>query len=197
MLALSLVAAFGLAFGVLGGTVAAAGTPTVSVATNAKLGSILVGPNGHTLYYFLKDTKNVDNCTGTCAGLWPPLTVSGTPTAGSGVTGALGTIQVSGSTIVTYNGWPLYYYSGDSAAGQTNGQGFLKLWYAATPTVSVAPLATATTTSTTKTSSTNTGSTSTSSTLPKTGSGPWPAVAGSALVLAGLGLWATRRRRAA
>lgn len=190
MLALSLIATLGLAAGVFGNTVAAAGTPTVSVATNAKLGPILVGPNGHTLYYFLKDTKDVNNCNGQCAALWPALTVSGTPTAGSGVTGALGTIKLSnGSAMVTYNGWPLYYYSGDSAAGQTNGQGFLKLWYAATPTVSAAPLATATaTTTTTKTSG---------GTLPKTGSGPWPAVAGSVLVLTGLGLLATRRRRAA
>ena len=30
---------------------------------------------------------------------------------------------------VTYGGWPLYYFAGDKAAGQVNGQGFEKTWY--------------------------------------------------------------------
>jgi hypothetical protein len=46
----------------------------------------------------------------------------------------LGTLTRSdGSVQVTYNGWPLYTYTQDTAAGQTNGQGYKSLWYAVTP----------------------------------------------------------------
>ena len=67
-------------------------------------------------------------CTGDCLGAWPPFTTTGdasSVTAGEGVDAALiGTSTLEdGSTIVTYNGWPLYYFVQDSAAGDVNGQG--------------------------------------------------------------------------
>jgi predicted lipoprotein with Yx(FWY)xxD motif len=34
---------------------------------------------------------------------------------------------------VTLNGWPLYYFAGDSAAGDTNGQGVNDVWWVLTP----------------------------------------------------------------
>jgi predicted lipoprotein with Yx(FWY)xxD motif len=50
------------------------------------------------------------------------------------VTGEIGTITgVDGSTQVTLNGWPLYYYAGESAAGDTNGQGVGGVWWVLTP----------------------------------------------------------------
>ena len=79
-------------------------------------------------------------CTGDCLGAWPPFTTSGdaeSVTAGEGVDAAL--ISTSsledGSTIVTYNGWPLYYFVQDSAAGDVNGQeieSFGGVWYLVT-----------------------------------------------------------------
>ncbi len=110
------------------------GPSTVSVSNNAKIGTILVDAQGMTLYRFSKDTQGVSNCTGTCAALWPPATVSGTPSAGIGVTGTLGTITRSSpsGTQLTCNGYPLYTFSGDKAAGDTNGQGYLHLWTAVT-----------------------------------------------------------------
>jgi predicted lipoprotein with Yx(FWY)xxD motif len=85
----------------------------VTVLTNAK---------GFTLYWFVPDTSTKSNCNGSCAQIWPPVT--GPATAGSGVTGKLGTITRSdGSTQATYDGHPLYTYTADTAPGQANGNG--------------------------------------------------------------------------
>jgi predicted lipoprotein with Yx(FWY)xxD motif len=107
-------------------------------ATNTKLGTILVDGSGRTLYLFEKDQPNQSSCSGGCAAAWPPAQSSGTPKAGSGAKASmLGTIKRGdGSTQVTYNRHPLYYYSGDSAPGQQNGQGlnaFGALWYVVAP----------------------------------------------------------------
>lgn len=110
--------------------------PTVSTAQNATLGTILVDSSGMTLYIFKNDSPGQSTCTDTCAQRWPPLTVSsGTqPTAATGIPDTLGTITRSdGTTQVTYNGMPLYHYAGDTKPGDTNGQGLLNLWFAATP----------------------------------------------------------------
>ena len=50
--------------------------------------------------------------------------MTGTPRAGSGVSRALlGTIERSdGTTQVTYDHHPLYYFAGDMSAGTANGQ---------------------------------------------------------------------------
>jgi predicted lipoprotein with Yx(FWY)xxD motif len=126
-------------------TMAPVATPTspavVNASQNTTLGSLLVNSSGWTLYVFTKDsagtssTAAVSACTGTCASTWPPLLTNGAATAGTGVTASmLGTLTRSdGSVQVTYNGWPLYTYSKDMAAGDINGQGFKSLWYAITP----------------------------------------------------------------
>jgi len=106
---------------------ATAQTPIVQVAANATYGNILVNAQGMTLYELTSEAGGNIQCTGACTGVWPPLTLpSGTttPTGGTGVTGTLGTVTRSDGTVqVTYGGYPLYTYSGDTAAGQTNGQG--------------------------------------------------------------------------
>ena len=126
-------------------TMAPMATPTspaaVNVSQNASLGSILVNASGWTLYVFTKDTPGtssgaaVSACTGSCTSVWSPLLTNGAPTAGAGVTASmLGTLTRSdGSVQVTYNGWPLYTYTQDMAAGDTNGQGYKSFWYAVTP----------------------------------------------------------------
>jgi predicted lipoprotein with Yx(FWY)xxD motif len=82
--------------------------------------SVLTNARGYTLYWFVPDTPAKSTCYGTCAVYWPP--VIGTPTAGPGVTGKLGTIRRSdGAAQVTYDHHPLYTYVGDSAPGQANG----------------------------------------------------------------------------
>jgi predicted lipoprotein with Yx(FWY)xxD motif len=98
------------------------------------VGTVLVGPNGRTLYLFEKDKGTTSSCAGECASVWPPLLTDGKPSAGAGVSAAmLGTTKAAGGkTMVTYNGHPLYYYVSDTKPGQTAGQGldqFGAEWY--------------------------------------------------------------------
>lgn len=107
---------------------------TVDVATT-NLGQTLVDSQGSTLYLFGKDTGSQSECTGACAASWPPLRANGKPTAGSGASASLvGTTPRSdGAPQVTYNGHPVYHFSGDQQPGQTNGEGvsaFGGTWYA-------------------------------------------------------------------
>jgi predicted lipoprotein with Yx(FWY)xxD motif len=103
---------------------AASGATTVRLASS-KLGKILVDSNGDTVYLFQADTGTASTCSGACASVWPPLTTTGKPIAGDGVSAAkLGTTMRSdGKTEVTYNGHPLYTFAGDSGPGQTTGEG--------------------------------------------------------------------------
>jgi predicted lipoprotein with Yx(FWY)xxD motif len=98
---------------------------------HVSLGSVLVAGSGHRTVYMFTAGK----CTGACAATWPPVT--GTPKAGSGVaSGKLGTTQQNGVHQITYAGHALFYYSGDSASGQTNGEGISSFggsWYAVSP----------------------------------------------------------------
>ena len=113
------------------------GVATVAAASS-KLGMVLVDGSGRTLYLFKKDQPNQSACAGACVAACPVDQSSGPPKAGSGVTASLlGTIhRGDGSTQVTYDHHPLYYYSGDSGAGQQSGQGvdaFGAAWFVVAP----------------------------------------------------------------
>jgi len=119
-----------------GGSSAAksSGKGSVALATT-KLGKVLVDGKGRTLYLFEADKGPMSACAGACASVWPPLKTTGNPSAGPGVAASkLGTIKhADGATEITYNGHPLYTYAGDSAPGQTSGQGlddYGAEWYA-------------------------------------------------------------------
>jgi predicted lipoprotein with Yx(FWY)xxD motif len=111
------------------------GPATVNVSQNATLGSFLVDSKGMTLYLYTTDTPNTSNCYGPCATAWPPLLTNGAPIAGSGVTGSLlgTTTRTDGTTQVTYNGWPLYYFQTDKVAGDTSGENVQGVWFVITP----------------------------------------------------------------
>jgi predicted lipoprotein with Yx(FWY)xxD motif len=117
-----------------GGGSSSASAVTLKTATSP-LGSILVDQDGKTLYLFEADSKNKSNCSGGCLNLWPPIMANGKATAGSGVSaGMIG--AATGSSQVTYAGHPLYWFSGDTKAGDTNGEGlddFGGEWYAISP----------------------------------------------------------------
>ena len=121
---------------------ASASAVTVGTATVAGLGPFLTGTGGRTLYILTRDHPGTTTCTGTCASVWPPFTIGTGESAGAGpgVTHALATItRPDGSRQVTYDGMPLYYYSGDTQAGQANGQGIQGIWYVALAAGSASP----------------------------------------------------------
>jgi len=109
---------------VTGGTV-------VNLGQNDTLGSFLVDDKGMTLYLFTKDTPNTTVCYDKCATAWPPLLTTGNPIAGEGVDAPkLGTTtRKDGTTQVTYNTWPLYYYEKDKAPGDVIGQDVGGVWF--------------------------------------------------------------------
>jgi len=101
------------------------GQPATVGTTNTSLGTILVDSKGDTLYLFGKDSGTRSACFGACATAWPPLRVTGKPTAGTGVNAEmLGTSPRSdGGAQATYNGHPLYLFAGDNKPGDTTGEG--------------------------------------------------------------------------
>jgi predicted lipoprotein with Yx(FWY)xxD motif len=107
------------------------GAATVRTMEDPAFGTILTDGSGNALYLFEKDQGTTTSCTTGCSSTWPALTATGTPTAGDGVDGSLlGTAkQADGSMQVTYNGHLVYRYSGDTAPGQTNGEGIGGVWF--------------------------------------------------------------------
>ena len=116
-----------------GAGTALAGEALVDVAESA-LGQILTS-DGKTLYTFMPDNAGAPTCNGDCATSWPPLLADGDVPVGDGLDGALfATVaRDDGGTQVTVNGWPLYFFAGDTAAGETNGQGVGGKWYVVGP----------------------------------------------------------------
>ena len=103
---------------------------------DSDLGEIVVDGEGMTVYMFDSDTQGGDasTCEGQCAANWPAVTTESDDPDVEGVTGEVGTITgVDGSTQLTLNGWPLYFFAGDAAAGDTNGQGVNGVWWVLTP----------------------------------------------------------------
>lgn len=149
----------------------------VIASETSNLGQIVTDLSGMTLYIFRADTNGQSTCYNQCADAWLPLLVSNRvmPT-GIGVTATLGTItRTDGTYQVTVNRMPLYYFSGDKAAGDINGQGlngFGALWYVISPSgdqittpnvVPVVPTSNSTTTTNSTYPSQNYGSSSSSS----------------------------------
>ncbi|HSR24752.1 MAG TPA: hypothetical protein VLW53_14450 [Candidatus Eisenbacteria bacterium] len=117
-------------------TSSTATTPAASASTSAggaaltvqtrsgSLGTYLTDGNGRTLYLLTADQGSTSTCSGGCASVWPPLLASGTVKAGAGASsGQLTSATGPNGKQVTYAGHPLYYYTGDSKAGDVNGQG--------------------------------------------------------------------------
>lgn len=150
----------------LSSVAAADDATTVSVKQDPALGAILVDPKGMTVYWFAKDTAGTSTCYGGCATAWPPLLVTGAASLPAGTPGVIGTTaRTDGTTQVTYNGQPVYYFAKDKAPGDTLGQNVGTVWFVIAPKAQAAK-------------------------LPATGGTPFEAVllGGMALLGAGLGL---------
>ena len=125
------------------GTTAAAKVPAVKITTAqiAGLGTVLVNGQHHALYAFLPDDRKQVSCVGACASIWPPVVLAAgqKPIADTGINASLLSSDAnptSSGRVVTYAGWPLYAYVGDTSPDQATGQakdlngGF---WYLMSP----------------------------------------------------------------
>jgi predicted lipoprotein with Yx(FWY)xxD motif len=111
---------------------------TVITTVSSSAGTFLANSSGHAVYLWTKDSSGMSACSGACAGAWPPVTTTGTVTATGGAKSSdLGTITRSdGTKQVTYDGHPLYFFSGDSGPGMASGQGndgFGAKWWLVSP----------------------------------------------------------------
>lgn len=103
----------------------------------------LVDDAGMSLYTFDSDTGDTSTCYGQCAESWPPAVTPGMVARNTGVTGTADLTSRTDGTAgqVRYNGDPLYYFAGDSAPGDTNGDGVGGVWHLARASVTASPSA--------------------------------------------------------
>jgi predicted lipoprotein with Yx(FWY)xxD motif len=103
---------------------------TATMTVKGKSTTALVNSQGLTLYYNTSDTTS-SVCSGGCASAWPPVLSTSTPGSAVSLPGTLSLLTDANGSQVTYNGHPLYTYSGDSAPGQINGEGVGGVWFVA------------------------------------------------------------------
>ena len=109
-------------------TTAAEAMDGVHVA-DTDLGSILVDPDGFTLYIFTADSEGESTCYDACADLWPPVSAD-TPISSELDESIFGSVtRDGGGEQLAVNGMPLYLYTPDQNPGDTTGQGFNDVWF--------------------------------------------------------------------
>jgi predicted lipoprotein with Yx(FWY)xxD motif len=97
---------------------------STGMATVSSHDGQLVDAKGAALYFNDQDKAGQVMCTGSCTSIWVPLISSGKPTAGSGVSGKLGTVKVAGGkSQVTLDGKPLYTFVEDNGSSKPTGDG--------------------------------------------------------------------------
>lgn len=117
---------------------------TIEVAESEDFGQYLTTAEGRPVYLFTTDTQETEDqeaqisCTSeACLEAWPLVTTTGEPQAGEAADASLlGTTDYEGQQVVTYNGWPLYYFVRDEGAEEPQGndiESFGGEWYLVTP----------------------------------------------------------------
>ena len=86
---------------------------TKVIAAESDFGMILFDATGQAIYLFDREATTEPRCYGACADAWPPVLTDGAPLAGKWVRKSLlsTTQRTDGTTQVTYDGHPLYYYA--------------------------------------------------------------------------------------
>jgi predicted lipoprotein with Yx(FWY)xxD motif len=112
---------------------------TLMMIEDEMFGKVFTDGKGHVLYYFARDVKGVNNCTGGCANNWPIFYAEEIMVDDPDFDETLvGEIEVNGEMQTTYNGWPLYTFVNDEEPGDTNGEGAGGgNWYVAKPDYSI------------------------------------------------------------
>lgn len=108
---------------------------TALATAESDLGTIIVDGDGRTVYLFDEDTQGADasSCEGQCAANWPAVH-GDDPMVADDIAGEIGSITgVDGEPQLTLDGWPLYTFAGDEAAGDVAGQGLMDSWWVLSP----------------------------------------------------------------
>jgi predicted lipoprotein with Yx(FWY)xxD motif len=116
------------------------GVQTATVTVNGQSVTVLTNAAGRTLYDLTADTPMSTACTGPCTSIWFPLLATGAPTSATPLPHQLSVLADGNGQQVEYDGHLLYTFSGDTAAGQAQGEGiqsFGGTWHVVTPTLSV------------------------------------------------------------
>ncbi|HET8986065.1 MAG TPA: c-type cytochrome [Trueperaceae bacterium] len=110
---------------------AAGGDTGLTLSTHPDLGSALADQDGNFLYLFSNDAQGESKCYDSCATNWPPFVSDAEVTVGEGLDPALvgTTARTDGTAQVTYGGWPLYTFIGDTEPGMAAGQGLNDVWF--------------------------------------------------------------------
>ena len=99
---------------------------------NGDLAVQIADKDQFSLYVFANDEPNVSNCTGGCLGNWPAFLASDYDNP----VGAFGIIErEDGYRQWTFDNQPLYFFAGDNAIDDTNGQGVGDVWWLIPPAV--------------------------------------------------------------
>ncbi len=111
---------------------------SVKLADDGTFGQILTDADGMSLYFFSLDTKDTSECLNGCLNAWPifyreDIIVD----AGLDVADFATIDRSDGEKQTTYKGWPLYYFAGDNAVGDTAGDKVNDVWYIAKPDYSL------------------------------------------------------------
>jgi len=117
-------------------TIEAEDAYSVDMVNSEQFGSYLTNETFFTLYRYLSDPQNgrISTCNGNCAKIWPPFYVEDLTVNPELRSGDFDTItREDGSKQLTYKGWPLYLYAGDTKPLETNGQAVNGLWFVVEP----------------------------------------------------------------
>lgn len=117
------------------GSIAQAMHHEVNVTEKAGVGKYLTDAEGKSLYIFTKDSVGKSACNDDCITRWPVYFRDKVAAAGAGLKDAdfATIVRGDGQKQTTFRGYPLYYWMGDSKAGETNGQGINNVWFVIDP----------------------------------------------------------------
>lgn len=121
------------------------GSTTIQVVESEDYGEYLTNAEGRPVYLFSTDTQGTGDeeagisCVSEdCLTAWPLVTTEGDPQAGEDADASLleVTEDYPNERVVTYNGWPLYYFARDEGTNEPQGHGIQSFggeWYLVTP----------------------------------------------------------------
>jgi predicted lipoprotein with Yx(FWY)xxD motif len=89
------------------GSTSSAHTAGLTVKSTS-IGTVVADSRGMTVYELVGDPASNPNCSGECTSIWPPV--------------------MAGGQVVVVHGHPVFTFSGDSAPGQTKGEGVTDTW---------------------------------------------------------------------